>query len=350
MLLTLCLALTISTSLPQSSLVLGQETNATCMPEYSWMSNSKGQSPCLVSSYLLTPCLSGTVLPGRHYSIAHNTTADNCTCNTVFYSMLFACDVCQLGPTADVIPWSLYSQGCSVPLGISLYPEAIPSTTEVPSWAQLDVTVNDTFNAMAAEALALGNNSSSMPAASSSGQPRSSSRSTGLITASATGTQRPSSGNGEGDIPNSSKKSSPVGAIVGGVVGGVIGVTAISATILWARRRRNVTRSSPAGSVDQTTSKGEQWGEEAAEAEAFPPPLVPGLNLKLYDPDDPSTYPNYTPLAEAALSHATTSPPQADTMSTAQQSVLPHLDPYNHQLDPSAAAVANAAYKGVPEL
>lgn len=34
----------------------GAATDAFCRPEFDWMNNSKGQSPCLVAAYLLAPC------------------------------------------------------------------------------------------------------------------------------------------------------------------------------------------------------------------------------------------------------------------------------------------------------
>ncbi|KAI0366240.1 hypothetical protein BV20DRAFT_665116 [Pilatotrama ljubarskyi] len=328
------------------------------------MSNSKGQSPCLVTSYLLAPCLSQTgsfiaaLLPGRHYPIAHNSSADACTCNTVFNSTLFACDMCQLGPSADITPWSVYKEGCSVGVSIGLYPKAIPSTTEVPGWATLDVTVNDTFDAVAAEAQALGDKGSPTSSVSASasgssvGEPQSSS-STHSLTTTATETPHPSKGNDAGNnssSPAPSKKSSPAGAIAGGVVGSVVAITAIGAVTLWARRRRIRGRYAAAGSADATAHEDGQWAEKPTETGTSSLPTIHYTSLRLYDPDDPSTYPTNVLAAEMGLeSHPTTSYPQVDPVSIAPSASL-RADSPAGAYEAGGVTNPNAMYRGAPEL
>ncbi|KAF8624577.1 hypothetical protein AX14_011752 [Amanita brunnescens Koide BX004] len=72
--------------------------------------------------------------------------ANNCTCNSVCYSLLAACSACQ---NAGWIPWSSYSQNCSS-IFLMQYPETIPNDTDIPHWAYLNVAVEGTFDLIAA--------------------------------------------------------------------------------------------------------------------------------------------------------------------------------------------------------
>ena len=71
------------------------------------MTNSLGQSPCLLAAWLLTPCntAAGSVIGALPLGNAYlgprlddgNLGASACRCNTVFYAALAACATCQEG-------------------------------------------------------------------------------------------------------------------------------------------------------------------------------------------------------------------------------------------------------------
>ncbi|KAH9943118.1 uncharacterized protein BXZ73DRAFT_97173 [Epithele typhae] len=245
-----------------------QGTNAVCSFGYDWMNNTMHQSPCLIASWLFTPCSSSAdswVYPlddGYHYNtpLLSATSATPCRCNTVF--------------------WATYSQNCTAPgsdVVIGQFPEPIPAGTSIPAWAYIDVTVSGTFNATLAQARANEDlPDSSAPVSASSTQttqstpPTSSDSGATNPTSGFTTTSSPSdntSAPSGTDTPNS---KSNVGAIVGGVVGGIAGLLVIGAFF-----------SMPcvAGTKDiEARRVGTAPGSE-------PSP-------RLYDPNDPTTFPS----------------------------------------------------------
>ncbi|KAI1788869.1 hypothetical protein LXA43DRAFT_609760 [Ganoderma leucocontextum] len=270
-----------------------QGTNATCNSGFDWMTNSKGQSPCLVSSWLFTPCSSPSdsfvysLTPGFHYNTPLNTTesAVPCRCNTVLFSTIAACATCQ-GGANDIVPWLLYSQNCSTPY-IQKYPENIPSGTAIPAWAYLDVRINNTFDPAAAQAVAAQDlPESTAPAAAS--QTSLSTGTDGNIGApTATG----------GDPSSSSKKTSNAGAIVGGVVGGIAGLALISLAVAFILRyRRSHSDSAPGGKHGQQPES--PYTNYSTSAPAWEKSPVTSVSThRLYDPNDPRTFPAQDPYA-----------------------------------------------------
>ncbi|KAH9853692.1 hypothetical protein C2E23DRAFT_820236 [Lenzites betulinus] len=355
--------------------VAGQGTTAVCESSFSWMSNSLGQSPCLVSSYLLLPCdatSSSFVFPltaGEHYNLPSSTTATLCRCNTVFYSMISACATCQ-GQGAFIPTWSDYSAFCTSP-DIQSYPEDINSGTAVPAWAYIDVRTVDDFSPVQAQAVA----SEGLPesTALSSGSTATSVRSaSAIISGSATGAPRSTttssgsgsnsgsnsgsgSGSGSGDDTTSTKKSTNIAPIVGGVVGGVVGAIVIGLALwFFVRRRRNATRNAPTGPVDLTAGEYGQYAEKPTDysqgAYGFPAPIPsPLASPKVYNPDDPTTFPDNSD-ARAPSSH--------DTTAVASSPIHAHYDtmPYSYPApagspySPIAGTGTNPTYKGAPEL
>nr|VWP01945.1 Histone H2A [Ganoderma boninense] len=159
-----------------------QNTTAKCRSEFDWMTNSLGQSPCLVTAWLWTPCYgtgngiliisSGlssmaltSVLPATFVPpvptnwVYQGPLAKDpfdstpCDCNTVLYSTMAACGICQ---GAGIEPWPTYTVNCTQVYN-GTFPESVPGGTAIPAWAFLDVTGiqrNSTFNVKAAKALA----------------------------------------------------------------------------------------------------------------------------------------------------------------------------------------------------
>ncbi|KAJ8487483.1 hypothetical protein ONZ51_g4144 [Trametes cubensis] len=298
--------------------VTGQGTSAICQAAYSWMSNDKDQSPCLVASYLLSPCSTPAaswvypLTPGYHYNTPTDspTSATSCRCSTVFYSMISACATCQ-GLEIDVVP----------------YPDDIPSVISVPAWAYIDITRYGTFSAVAAEEVA----SQDAP------------DSTGLATATGSNASptQGSSGNTNNSGSSTGKKSTNIGAIVGGAVGGVVGLIAIGLVIFfWMRHRRNAARDAPTGPLDLTAGEHGHYVEKPFEHEAMAAPLP---SPKLYDPDDPSTFPTSLDNQAPSFGGSTTlASPVHPTMSYAYPA------PGGYQSHSGAGT--NPAYKGIPEL
>ncbi|KAH9939080.1 uncharacterized protein BXZ73DRAFT_99756 [Epithele typhae] len=280
------------------------------------MSNSKGQNPCLVVSWLLTPCNSpadsvvGPLGPEEHYvgPIATSTSATPCKCNTVYYSMIQACAACQ-GLSAFSQPWPTWSMNCTDPYAkavIGQYSLKIPPGTSIPSWAYLDITTSGIFNATAALALAEQDNpdssassavmtSTSTTSTTSTSTSTSSSLSafnTASSSASMTSTDSGPSGapNGAGDGGTKDQQKTNVGAIVGGVVGGLaVLALAAAAVAVWVVRRRRTN----ANRVPSAMFSPGPGSANVPSMTELPPSPVAAKPFRPYNPDDPTTFPGY---------------------------------------------------------
>ncbi|KAI1792840.1 hypothetical protein LXA43DRAFT_1093129 [Ganoderma leucocontextum] len=339
-----------------------QGTNAVCNNGFDWMSNSKGQSPCLVSSWLFSPCSSPAdswvypLSPGYHYNTPLNSpqSATSCRCNTVLFSAIAACATCQ-GQEDYIVPWSTYSQNCST-VYVQKYPVTIPSSTAIPAWAYLDITGNNTFSAAAAQAIASQNSPDSTAPATAS-QTGSASSLTAPPTATGSSNGAPTSGD---NSDSGSKKKSNVGPIVGGVVGGIAGLALIGlAAFFILRSRRNPGQNQPTGPVDLTaggnygqyqqqyanygTDMQQQYGEKSPVTAQLDPsqPLMP--SQRLYDPNDPTTFPIHDPYAGSTL--ASTGYPVTEHTSGGVVS-----NNYTEGYQGSVATNQNPTYRGAPEL
>ncbi|CAK5269647.1 unnamed protein product [Mycena citricolor] len=161
--------------------------------------------------------------------------------------------------------WSIFSQNCTTTY-ISRFPEAIPSNTAVPHWAYQNVTIFDGFNATAAQTQL------NAPESTAGGQATSTSIPSGL----------PSSHPIE---PVSGGKKANAGAIAGGVVGGVVGAALIFVVAFLLIRRRKHS-DPPSRLVTSAPVSMSDAGDHIT-------PFTGGLPAaKLYNPDDPSTFPS----------------------------------------------------------
>ncbi|KAJ2976165.1 hypothetical protein NUW54_g11612 [Trametes sanguinea] len=147
-----------------------------------WTVNSKGQTPCNVSTIFLQQCSGEGSMPSAmltyttHLSSPLAEPRTSCFCNTVAYSLDFACNICngtdasQLGIQYPLSPdASTYfsAKNCTVPNG---NPPSLPpgvTVTGIPSWAYLSLN-NDVFDWRKAQQIA---QSSSGPGGSSSSTP-----------------------------------------------------------------------------------------------------------------------------------------------------------------------------------
>ncbi|CAL1716288.1 unnamed protein product [Somion occarium] len=306
-----------------------QGTNATCETGFDWMVNSRGQSPCLVAAYLNTPCIRDpsdayvfALPPGFHYRPPIPSTATECQCSSVFYSVLQACAICQGDPS---VPWSTWNMNCTSAVYQSVYPHDIPVGTSIPAWAYLDVSLPDNFNLTGAQALA----DTHPPESTAVGAPTSvvsvSPTASGSASGSGAPNVTPSVGSSNGSASTSGGGTN-VGAIVGGVIGGVIGLALIVGAVWWFMRRRRHTKAhAPASSQFDISgqqpitpfnekqqqpllsSPVPQMGMSPPPFAPQPVPTPPPTAGKIYNPNDPSTFPGASP--ETSLSPTAYSQP-----------------------------------------
>ncbi|KAH9941829.1 uncharacterized protein BXZ73DRAFT_75008 [Epithele typhae] len=241
-----------------------QSTNAKCDPQYAWMNNAKGQSPCLVTSWLRTTCY---------------TAADS--------------SIPALSPNGT-------NTG---KLSIDPFPNPIPPHTSVPAWAYGDVVTSSNFNVAQAEAVANSNAPDSSAKAGmtvTSGtaviDPNPTSRSPASVTDS--GSDPTGTGSGDKNQEATSSKSSNVGAIVGGIVGGLAGAALLAGAGYWFifRHRRNGASPSGPGEAEKYGEQRSQDGRDAAadngrHSFAWTAAKLPEAAPLIYDPDDPRTFP-----------------------------------------------------------
>ncbi|KAJ7271976.1 hypothetical protein B0H12DRAFT_673259 [Mycena haematopus] len=132
--------------LGKNLLAVAQTTNATCDVAHNWAFNSQKQSPCQVASSLLAVCTGSYevyALPiNFHYDGPDMQDANPCQCNTVVYSLLAECGLCQ---ERTITMWSLWETNCAS-VSISSFPMPLPAGLHVPGWAYLDVETSDSFN------------------------------------------------------------------------------------------------------------------------------------------------------------------------------------------------------------
>lgn len=139
--------------------------NATCSSASQWMDNAQGDDPCKIASALLGKCQSNGVYyvpptsTGLPYLPPSKQQVNPCQCNTVAYSLMSACAVCQDGTFPDFITWT--SNCPPVLVEYQGYPNQTTSNLNVPSYAFLPLTSNNEFNVAGAKALATTPTSSS---------------------------------------------------------------------------------------------------------------------------------------------------------------------------------------------
>ncbi|KAL4077735.1 hypothetical protein J3A83DRAFT_4186046 [Scleroderma citrinum] len=237
--------------------VSAQHSNVTCPPEYNWMNNSKGQSPCLIAAYVQSVCNYGswTVDPLANYTHYIVTNANPCQCSSVTYSLMAACSICQ----------GRY---------YIAYPENIPSWTPVPHWAYQNVTTSDFFNATVAQVVG--------------GIPESTATQVTITAITSTTPTSSITGGAVSQFPTSSPSSSSksnIGAIVGGAIGG-IGLVANAAFITWfcIRHRR------------QTKPLSARYGGTNSMYTAMKPFTPSATQPVPYDLSDPNTFFTSAPL------------------------------------------------------
>ncbi|KAI0352719.1 hypothetical protein OH77DRAFT_754376 [Trametes cingulata] len=137
------------------------------------MNNALGQTPCMIVQDLVTVCnglsLVLLVFPFRSGRLTcytgglqanesltiQNLQESDCACNTVTYSLVFACGLCANETALQQSETEYFVQymRCSG-FAVQSYPMPIPSDTQIPAWAYLDLTENDSFDVEAAQFIA----------------------------------------------------------------------------------------------------------------------------------------------------------------------------------------------------
>ncbi|KAI9570445.1 hypothetical protein HD554DRAFT_2018193 [Boletus coccyginus] len=294
--------------------ILAQTSTASCLSSFDWMSNSKGQNPCVVAAYLQGACNDGqfTVDPlpnGTHYTGPYADESNPCQCSSVTYSTVSACGLCQ---NRTIISWTVWDTNCTT-IYPGVFPPGVPAGTAVPQWAYQDVTTSDLFNVTLAQSV--GDNPESIgsnPQSTGSVNPTS----TAASASTPTGTDTASSGS-----------SSDTAAIVGGVVGGVVGLALIAGAVVFFVKRKKRSQTPPSGQFAAAPTSPASPSAVYTDTTPFAPQMV---QPRLYDPSDPSTFP--------------ASPPPTTIRTGSSHGVQTTVNYSNPSMQPGGY------YSGVPEI
>ncbi|EAU88753.2 hypothetical protein CC1G_01126 [Coprinopsis cinerea okayama7 len=262
---------------------------AICVSQSHWAFNSRNQSPCTVASQLGGACVGGDFrLPPLDETYVYlgppRTAATPCRCSSVYYAMLSACADCQ---DRNFISWSRYNANCSEVYVQTLFPLASQCPTGL-IWIFQQME-EDIFNVTRAQ-------SARGPESVGVGQP----------------TSRPSDASGDDDGKTN------VGAIAGGVIGGVVFLALLGLLIFWLIRRKRNSKIPPSSMyTPQPYSPPPPVYSPPPEQAMAQNQYADGSNFsasipvpKVYDPNDPSTWPtqqNFSP--QNTGSHAGSPPP-----------------------------------------
>ncbi|KAF8347427.1 hypothetical protein F5887DRAFT_31177 [Amanita rubescens] len=255
--------------------VVAQFANCTSS-NFTWAFNSLGQGPCEVASDLTVSCPPGypfgPLSPGQLYTPEET---NNCTCNTIRYSLVSVCAACQDG---SWLPFSTYTQNCTYRF-VQQFPEPVPNGTSVPNWAYLPLSANGTFDIDAASRAAE-STSTALPTATSTSASQ-------VASTSSPKTSSLSSSTSPSSTPKIAKTD--ISAIAGGTVAGVLGGALIGGLLfwIWIYRKRKAARRN----VLIWSGRGILASPSVSSYPASMQRLVVYQAQKLYNPDDPSTYP-----------------------------------------------------------
>ncbi|KAI0293058.1 hypothetical protein BC826DRAFT_397276 [Russula brevipes] len=207
--------------------------------------------------------------PGNRYTGPSE--SDMCRCNSVFYSLISACAGCQKSPW---IPYNEWYANCTSVAPVSTFPRTITNDTLVPAWAFLSVANSQRWD--------------NVTSCDFGGNPESN------------GNARPSF------APQFSVRDAVhVGLAVGLAIGITILIVGIVGAGAWYllrryRRRRLLGTHHRSSSAEHLTAEQEHGTYEAV-------PLTPESDMRLYDPSDPSTYPDPKVLPPGAMNPSSSS-------------------------------------------
>jgi len=214
-----------------------------------------------------------------HYSPT-TSQSNSCTCNTIMYSLMSACSLCQGGRWNT---WPQFISNCQNTQPPSTFPNPVPSGTRVPQWALLDVTVKSDWDLV--KAFDTGDTPEKNPGTLIG--------SSGSTTSSSSQSPSPPSGGG----------SLPTGVIVGTIVGGVAVIAiAVLGIIYWQRQHSNV---SPATkSVPKLQNEALKLSSDDGTSVLSSMPETPIFKSGIYNQEDSTPFLGYQ-LAQSALDVST---------------------------------------------
>ncbi|KAF8258911.1 hypothetical protein EI94DRAFT_1834699 [Lactarius quietus] len=196
---------------------------------FDWTLNSLQQSPCVVAAYLIATCLGGSysfvaLSPGYHY-VGPYYPGDQCSCNTVSYSLFSACGACQ---GESWLSYSDWSYNCTTNETVGTFPKPIPPGTRVPKWAYFSYGAD--WNITLAQ---------SIPPKLRAPLPL-------VFQALLPPLAHPH------PTPTPSHTSNTGAAIAGAVVGSIVGTALIAGVVFWFVLRRRRARSVPSLDMGET--------------------------------------------------------------------------------------------------
>ncbi|KAI0751680.1 hypothetical protein C8Q80DRAFT_592721 [Daedaleopsis nitida] len=279
-----------------------QEVNATCLETYDWMSNTLGQTPCLMSAFLGSPCKpsnsTSSIPPIESGEFYTGPKADDpeldCQCNTVQYSVQAACAWCQGHEDGlGIVDWPTWSAACTDPL-LDAYPLSIPTETAIPAWAYADMGSDGRWNESAAYYIA----GQRLPeSAADLGPTSSASTDTGTSTPSETANTRSptraSDNNNNNNFDHNfgshfggSHQKGRTTLIVVAVIGAILGALLLGIALWLCLRYRSRGRG-----VFTSRNHVDLGVHSSSSYESPVSPEKPGKAYNLYNPDDPRTFP-----------------------------------------------------------
>ncbi|KIJ26348.1 hypothetical protein M422DRAFT_272587 [Sphaerobolus stellatus SS14] len=116
---------------------------------WGWTFNSQNQTACQVASELTSNCNLAFNSVGIQFNFPLDKTKDRCLCNTIIYSLIYACNSCKGNQPPTPITWDSWftlnncnsSAGATPNVTTSVLHSPIPTGTNVvvPAWAFLPV-------------------------------------------------------------------------------------------------------------------------------------------------------------------------------------------------------------------
>ncbi|WWC64985.1 uncharacterized protein I303_107599 [Kwoniella dejecticola CBS 10117] len=256
----------------------GQTTNATCTStdSTSWMFNADGESPCLVWSKIQALCLPETsyinVPPLLDQSYSYNlptARSSPCQCNSVSYSLMSACALCQF-PNTSVPPESEWSNHCSDytndGLGFNETVLAIPAFA-FHHWAGGDFNLETAQSSSNIPTTSYSTTLSRSFASSTSTRSSTSSPSSS-ITSESTSTASPASSHPSNNEDDDSSVS--WGPIIGGAAGGLVLLVILILLIRWLfTRNKPVTRKESIRTAKTVKPLTDPYGNDKENEDSF---------------------------------------------------------------------------------
>ncbi|THU78567.1 hypothetical protein K435DRAFT_811444 [Dendrothele bispora CBS 962.96] len=255
---------------------LAQNQTAKCTSEgYTGYYNSRGEDPCTIATQVGQSCDKDFWIPAASsqagviamYSLGDYSDMP-CLCSTIFYALFDLCARCQ---GAQVPAWETLSSNCSHTFETE-WPPGVPFPSDpIPHYAFLPLSSDGHINFDATRI----DNQPEVTADPQSTSPTSTSATTSATT-SPTPTQTADS-------------TTHTGAIAGGVVGGVLGMVILTALLFFVRRRliqKKAIDRAGNGNIQPFSRwvTGPEQGSALRNSNG-------AETQKLYNPEDPSTFP-----------------------------------------------------------